>query len=70
MPKTVDDLRRTCEELVERRRREAYALAGPEDQSGMARLVQLHLAIMALEAVIAEGRDQWEDETPTYDPDI
>ena len=50
--KTVEDLKVVRAELVERRRREAESLGGADDSGRLDKLVQLHQAIEALDAVI------------------
>jgi len=58
--KTVEDLKTLRAALVERRLKEAYwaAEAGAYDDMRIARLIQADRAIAALDAVIAEGRDE------------
>ncbi|QRM32759.1 hypothetical protein [Microvirga sp. VF16] len=56
--KTVEDLKKLRAELVERRRQEAYWVGGPHHDDRIQKLVQVHTAIEALDAVIAEGEDE------------
>lgn len=58
MTKTVLELKTLHGELVERRRREAYLIGGAHHDERIAQLAQVHLAIMAIETVIAEGKDE------------
>jgi len=62
--KTVDDLKRLREELVRIRRQQAYgALHAPSEfPHDLRRLVEVHQAIAALDAVI-------EKEIPSPDPE-
>lgn len=60
--KTVANLTKLRAELVDRRRREAYAIDGPDDHETIEKLAYLHLAIQAFDAVIEEG---WSDEPST-----
>jgi hypothetical protein len=53
----VEDLRALRNELVERRRQEAYGVSGAQHHDRIEKLVQVHLAIEALDAVIEEGKD-------------
>lgn len=57
--KTVSDLKKLREELVDRRRLEAYGIGGPDHDQGIQKVAYLHLAIQALEKVIEEG---WGDQ--------
>jgi hypothetical protein len=52
--RTVDDLRELRAKLVERRREEAYWIASEHHES-IEKFVQVHLAIEAVDAVIATG---------------
>jgi hypothetical protein len=56
--KTIADLRKLREELVDRRRDEAYQIAGVHDDERIAKIAYVQLAIQALDAVIGEG---WDD---------
>ena len=60
--KTVADLTKLRAELVDRRRREAYAIASPDDHETIKKLAYVHMAIQAFDAVIQEG---WSDEPST-----
>jgi hypothetical protein len=62
--KTIEDLKSLRAKLVERRRQEAYwaTEAGPLYETGLAKLAQVDRAIQALDAVIAEGKDEPEEE--------
>jgi hypothetical protein len=55
--KTVEDLKGLRSKLVERRRHEAYGV-GSEFRHDLEELVQVHLAIEALDAVIETGADE------------
>jgi hypothetical protein len=55
--KTVGDLRQLRAKLIERRRQEAYWVGSEHHGEGLGKLVQVHQAIEALDAVIAEGKD-------------
>jgi hypothetical protein len=57
--KTIADLTKFRAELVDRRRREAYAIDNANDQERVEKLAYVHLAIQAFDAVIEEG---WSDE--------
>lgn len=57
--KTIADLKKLREELVDRRRQEAYWVGGAHDDERIEKVAYVHLAIQAVEAVIAEG---WDDE--------
>ena len=50
--KTVEELKAIRAEIVERRRQEADLLGGADDGDHIERLVHLHHAIEALDAVI------------------
>ena len=54
--KTIEDLKARRSELVERRHQEAYSLGSAHHQEGLEKLVLVHQAIIALDAVITEGR--------------
>jgi hypothetical protein len=58
--KTIEDLKSLRASLIERRRQEAYwaVETGPYNETGLAKLAQVDRAIAALEAVIAEGKDE------------
>jgi hypothetical protein len=55
--KTVEDLKALREQLVERRRQEAYNLGSAHHQERLEALVLVHTAILALDDVIAQGKD-------------
>jgi hypothetical protein len=57
--KTISDLRKVREELVDRRRLEAYKIGGSDHDQGIQKVAYLHLAIEAFDAVIEEG---WSDQ--------
>ncbi|MET4701925.1 hypothetical protein ABIE65_004974 [Constrictibacter sp. MBR-5] len=65
MLKTIDDLKTLRAELVERRREEAYRIGSAQHDEGIEKAGQVHLAIEAIDAVIAEGEDQREPPDPT-----
>ena len=54
--RTVEHLKALRSELVERRHNAAYSVASPQHKEGLEALVLVHHAILALDAVIAEGR--------------
>ena len=57
--KTLDDLKKLKalrQELIEQRRGAAYSALHAQHHEGVARLAQIHQAIEALDAVIAEGQ--------------
>ncbi len=58
MGKTVEDLKALRAELVERRRKEAYLIGSAHHDERIEKLVQVHLAIEAIDAVIADGKDE------------
>jgi hypothetical protein len=60
--KTIADLTKLRAELVDRRRREAYAVDGPNHDERIEKLAYVHLAILAFDAAIEEG---WSDEAST-----
>jgi hypothetical protein len=62
--KTVEDLKALRADLIERRRKEAYwaTASGAFNETGLAKLIQADRAIQALDAVIAEGKDEPEDD--------
>jgi hypothetical protein len=55
--RTVTDLFVLRAKLVERRHKEAYRVEGVQHDERLYALAQVHLAILALDAVIEEGRD-------------
>jgi hypothetical protein len=55
--KTVKDLKAVRANLVELRRQEAYRVSGAPERTHRV-LVRAHQAIEALDAVIAEGKDE------------
>ena len=57
MGRTVADLKTLREELVRRRWQAAYAVGDDLDGEGLYTLVSFNQAILALDAVIDEGRD-------------
>ena len=61
--KTIEDLKSLRAQLVERRRQEAYWAVGtgPYNETGLSKLALVDRAIEALDAVIAEGRDEPEE---------
>ena len=56
--KTVADLEALRDAMVERRRVEAYRVGSAHNDDGLEKLVRVHLAIEAVEAVIAEGGEE------------
>ena len=56
--KTVSDLKKLPEELVDRRRQEAYGIGGSDYDKGIQKVAFLHL-VQAIDAVIEEG---WSDQ--------
>jgi hypothetical protein len=58
MGRTVADLKALREQLTRRRWQAAYAVAGDLDGEGLDTLVTFNAAILALDAVIDEGRDE------------
>jgi hypothetical protein len=56
--KTIDDLKSLRAELIERRRTEAYWIGGPHHDERIEKVVQVHLVIAALDAVIEGGEDE------------
>ena len=60
--KTISNLKKLREELVDRRRREAYGIGGPDNDERIGKVGHVHLAILAIDAVIDEG---WSDEPPS-----
>lgn len=62
MGKTIDDLKALRAELVERRRKETYWIGGPYHDDRIEKVIQVHLAIAALDAVITEGKDETESD--------
>ncbi len=63
--RTVEHLKALRSELVERRRAEAYLVAG-RYRDRIAILVKVHLAIQALDAVIEEGGDGPDSDAPAF----
>jgi hypothetical protein len=57
--KTISDLKKLREELVDRRRQEAYGIVGSDHDKGIEKVAFLHLAIQAVDSVIEEG---WSDQ--------
>jgi hypothetical protein len=57
MGRTVADLKTLRKELVRRRWQAAYAVVDDLDGEGLYTLVTFNEAILALDAVIDEGRD-------------
>jgi hypothetical protein len=58
MGRTVADLKALREQLTMRRWQAAYAVADDQDGEGLYVLVTFNAAILALDAVINEGRDE------------
>jgi len=58
MSRTIADLNALREQLTKRRRQAAYAVADDLDGEGLDTLVTFNAAILALDAVIDEGRDE------------
>jgi len=58
MERTVADLKALRGQLTKRRRQAAYAVADDLDGEGLDTLVTFNAAILALDAVIDEGRDE------------
>ena len=58
MGRTVADLKALREHLIRRRWQAAYAVADDLDGEGLDTLVTFNAAILALDAVIDEGRDE------------
>jgi hypothetical protein len=54
---TIEDLKAVRAALVERRRTEAYRVAGEHHNEQIAKLNSVHMAILAIDAVITEGID-------------
>ncbi len=63
MGKTIEDLTALRAQLIERRRQEAYwaVATGAFNETGLSKLVLADRAIQALDAVIAEGKDEPEE---------
>lgn len=57
MRKTVEDLKNVREKLVEQRRRDVYSIVGPHSNEAIEKAAQIHTAIAAIDAAIAEGKD-------------
>ena len=55
--KTIEDLRTLRSQMVERRRQEAYRVSDAHDDERIEILMEVHQAIQALNAVIAEGKE-------------
>jgi hypothetical protein len=55
--KSVGDLKAIRAELVQRRRLEAYLLGDESHDERIKLLASVHMAIEAMDAVIAEGKD-------------
>jgi hypothetical protein len=55
--KTVEDLKALQEKLIERRRRDAYLIGSAYDDEHLEKLVRVNQALIALDEVIAEGKD-------------
>lgn len=66
MGKTIDDLTALRAELVERRRKETYWIGGAHHDDRIEKVVQVHLAIEAIDAVIAEGKDEPETDVSAF----
>lgn len=62
MGRTIGDLKVLRAELVERRRKEAYWIHGAYHEDRLAKIVDIHTAITAIDAVIDEGQDEPESE--------
>lgn len=58
MAKTIEDLKTLRAQLVGRRRKEVYWIGGPHHDDRIAKVVQVHLAIEAIDTVISEGKDE------------
>ena len=56
MPETIAELKALREEFVERRRQVVYLIKGAHDQGPIEAAVEAHLALAAIDAVIAEGK--------------
>jgi len=67
MSKTIPDLKALRAELVNRRRQEAYWIRGPQHDERLQKIAHVHLAIAALDAVMAEGKDQTEVKVPGFE---
>ena len=57
---TIEDLTTLRAKMVERRRQEAYYIGSAHNDERIAKIVSVHLAIEALDAVIAEGKGEAE----------
>jgi hypothetical protein len=57
---TIEELKKLRDELIERRRDEAYMVGSAFSDECIAKLNGVHTAIIAIDAVIAEGKDQAE----------
>ena len=58
MSRTIADLEALRERLTKHRRQAAYAVADDLDGEGLDTLATFNAAILALDAVIDEGRDE------------
>ncbi|MEQ1956263.1 hypothetical protein [Mesorhizobium sp. CN2-181] len=65
MAQTVEELKKLKDDLTRQRRIEAYNVTSATNHGQIERLSQVHVAITALEAVIAEGKD-----TPEVGPTL
>jgi hypothetical protein len=63
--KTVEDLKTLQEKLIERRRADAYLIGSAYDNEHLEKLVLVNQALIALDEVIAEGKDG-----PDIDPSV
>jgi len=63
--KTVEDLKALQEKLIERRRREAYLIGSADDDEHLEKLARVNRALIALDEVIAEGKDEPEMDVST-----
>lgn len=64
MGNTVSELQELRDALVERRVHDAYLVASAHNDERLEKLVRVHLAIEALDAVIAEGASKPESGDP------
>lgn len=58
MARTVEDLKATRAELVERRRQDVYLIGNAHHHERIEKVAHVHIAIAAIDAVIAEGKDE------------
>jgi hypothetical protein len=65
---TIGDLKTLRARMVERRRPEAYYIGSADNDGRIAKVVTVHLAIEALDAVIAEGNDEPESSAQLHAP--